>query len=98
MCQGGTQSIDDVRLAERGGLQASFLRFVVIGAIEREPNRLECIRIVGTARKEVPMKMGDLVAKRFTIQFAWLKSLRDGLAEGYHFFKKGRSVGPGKLV
>jgi hypothetical protein len=51
---------------------------VVLRPIQCQPDGLEALRIIQVARKKVPMKVRDLVAKQLVVDFGRTKSVADG--------------------
>ncbi len=94
LLQGSTKASDNLSTGQRRRLQTLLFVFIALGPVEREPDRLQRLRIVGAAREQMPVQVGHLIAEQFAIQLARLEGDIDGLSERDHFLKKrGANLG-----
>ena len=76
----------------KGG-QAASLVVVALSPIQRQPHRLQRLRVVRRAREQVPVQVRNLIAEQFVIQLVRPEALFDGTRQQTHLIEVSASAG-----
>ena len=77
----------------RVGGQAAPLGLVALGPVQRQPHRLQRLRVVRRAREQVPVQVRHLVAEQLVIQLVRPEALLDGARQQAHLVEVSAAVG-----
>lgn len=82
-----SEALSRLTTLPRPVLQPFSFNFISFSPLQCEPNRFQQLRIVIITRKEMPMKMGNLIAKQFVIQLARAKDSLNRFGQQAHFIE-----------